>query len=42
MFSELDTDGDGAISRHEFIRVVREHFLCNDPEAPGSILFGHI
>jgi Ca2+-binding EF-hand superfamily protein len=42
LFSKLDTDGDGAISRYEFIRAVREHFLSNDPEAPGSIFFGHI
>ncbi|MFF5896128.1 EF-hand domain-containing protein [Streptomyces argenteolus] len=42
LFTRLDTDGDGAISRHEFIRAVREHFLSNDPEAPGSIFFGHI
>lgn len=37
-----DTDGDGAIPRHEFIRAVREHFLSNDPDAPGSMFFGHI
>lgn len=42
LFTKLDTDGDGAISRHEFIRAVREHFLSNDPDAPGSIFFGHI
>ncbi|GHG96404.1 EF-hand domain-containing protein [Streptomyces rubradiris] len=42
LFFRLDTDGDGAISRHEFIRAVREHFLSNDPDAPGSIFFGHI
>ncbi|MEV4875441.1 EF-hand domain-containing protein [Streptomyces cyaneofuscatus] len=42
LFTRLDTDGDGAISRHEFIRAVREHFLSNDPDAPGSIFFGHI
>ncbi|AKN75311.1 calcium-binding protein [Streptomyces sp. PBH53] len=42
LFNRLDTDGDGTISRHEFIRAVREHFLSNDPDAPGSIFFGHI
>jgi Ca2+-binding EF-hand superfamily protein len=41
-FTRLDTDGDGAISRQEFIRAIREHFLSNDPEAPGSLFFGHI
>ncbi|MGZ9934980.1 EF-hand domain-containing protein [Streptomyces sp. NC-S4] len=42
VFAKLDTDGDGAISRHEFIRAVREHFLSNDPDAPGSLFFGHV
>ncbi|MEV6612996.1 EF-hand domain-containing protein [Streptomyces sp. NPDC051051] len=42
LFTRLDTDGDGAISRYEFIRAMREHFLSNDPEAPGSIFFGHV
>ncbi|MFJ2113086.1 MULTISPECIES: EF-hand domain-containing protein [unclassified Streptomyces] len=41
-FSMLDTDGDGAISRQEFIRAVREHFFSNDPDAPGSLILGHI
>jgi Ca2+-binding EF-hand superfamily protein len=36
----LDTDGDGAISRQELVRAVREFFLSNDIEAPGSALFG--
>ncbi|MFC9424779.1 hypothetical protein [Streptomyces sp. NPDC056987] len=35
------TDGDGVISRQEFVRAVREHFLSNDPEAPGSLLRCH-
>ncbi|MGC4996424.1 hypothetical protein [Streptomyces sp. DT195] len=41
-FAKLDTDGDGTISRYEFIRAVREHFLSNDPDAPGSLFFGRI
>ncbi|MGW1438643.1 hypothetical protein ACWD7M_25760 [Streptomyces griseus] len=39
-FTKLDTDGDGTISRHEFIRAVREYFLSHDPHAPGSVFFG--
>ncbi|MER5465454.1 EF-hand domain-containing protein [Streptomyces sp. NPDC002668] len=42
VFVQLDTDGDGAISRHEFIRASREHFLSGDPDAPGSLFFGHV
>ncbi|WP_234306650.1 hypothetical protein [Streptomyces sp. NRRL F-2799] len=43
-FTKLDTDGDGdgAISRHEFIRAVREHFRSSDPDAPGSLFFGRV
>ncbi|UZI32624.1 hypothetical protein N7925_31625 [Streptomyces sp. CA-278952] len=42
MFAQLDADGDGTISRHEFIRAVHEHDLSSDPNAPGSLFFGHI
>lgn len=42
MFTKLDIDGDGAISRYEFIRAVREHYLSNDPDAPGSLFFGRV
>ncbi|WP_405852214.1 EF-hand domain-containing protein [Streptomyces sp. NBC_00090] len=41
-FTQLDTDGDGAISRMEFVRAVREHFLSDNPDAPGSLFFGHV
>ncbi|MEV0495871.1 EF-hand domain-containing protein [Streptomyces atratus] len=41
VFIKLDTDGDGAISRQEFIRAVREHYLSDNPDAPGSLFFGH-
>ncbi|MEU0007940.1 EF-hand domain-containing protein [Streptomyces sp. NPDC006314] len=41
-FTKLDTDGDGVISRQEFIRAIREHFLSTDPDAPGSPFFGHV
>jgi hypothetical protein len=41
-FHELDTDGDGAVSRHESVRAVREHYLSDDPEAPGSLFFGRV
>ncbi len=40
----MDTDGDGSISRREFIRTVREHYLylSDDPDAPGSFLYGRV
>ncbi|HEV2639102.1 MAG TPA: EF-hand domain-containing protein [Actinocrinis sp.] len=42
LFTALDSDGDGAISRQELVRAIREYFLSNDPNAPGSLFFGHI
>jgi hypothetical protein len=42
VFTKVDADRDGAIGRYEFIRVAREHLLSNDPDAPGSIFFGHV
>ncbi|MCX5199826.1 EF-hand domain-containing protein [Streptomyces sp. NBC_00249] len=41
-FYQLDTDGDGAISRMEFVRAIREHYLSDNPDAPGSLFFGHV
>ncbi|MDV9193095.1 EF-hand domain-containing protein [Streptomyces sp. SR27] len=41
-FVRLDTDGDGCISRSEFIRAQREYYFSNDPDAAGSLLFGTI
>lgn len=42
VFDQVDTDGDGSISRQEFIRTVREHYLSDDPDAPGSFLYGRV
>ncbi|MEU7058332.1 hypothetical protein [Streptomyces sp. NPDC046197] len=38
----MDLDGDGHISRQEFIRAAHEYFYSNDPNAAGSLFFGHI
>ncbi|MET8765712.1 EF-hand domain-containing protein [Streptomyces sp. NPDC004658] len=42
VFDRLDLDGDGRISRHEFLRAANEYFYSYDPKAPGSLLFGHL
>lgn len=42
MFTALDTDQDDMITRDEFVGGIREHFLSEDPDAPGSLLFGHV
>lgn len=39
-FRTLDTSGDDTVSRPEFLRAIRQYFLLNDPEAPGSLFFG--
>ncbi|MCP2256667.1 EF-hand domain pair [Streptoalloteichus tenebrarius] len=41
-FGKLDLDGDGEISRHEFIRAAREFFYSPDLDTPGSLFFGHL
>lgn len=42
-FTALDTDGDGRISRQQYVQSVRE-FLHSptDVNAPGSLYFGHL
>ncbi|GLW99414.1 EF-hand domain-containing protein [Microtetraspora sp. NBRC 16547] len=39
-FMILDTDGDGQVSRQEFIRSVREFLYSGDLSAPGGVIFG--
>lgn len=40
VFVELDTNGDGVISRDELLDVARDFYRSDDPEAPGNLLFG--
>lgn len=39
-FRILDTSGDDTVSRPEFLQAIRQYFLLNDPDAPGSLFFG--
>ncbi|HEX7277417.1 MAG TPA: EF-hand domain-containing protein [Acidimicrobiales bacterium] len=39
-FRRLDTDGDGRITAAEFEQLYLEYFLSDDPDAPGSSLWG--
>lgn len=41
-FHQLGLDGDGSVSRQEFIRAAHEYFYSNDPNAPGGLSFGHV
>ena len=40
VFKELDTDGDGFLSRDEVVRLVKDFYLTNDPESPGNVFYG--
>lgn len=40
VFTELDTNGDGRITRDELLEVSRQFYRSDDVEAPGNVLFG--
>lgn len=40
VFVELDTNGDGVISRAELTELSRQFYRGNDLEAAGNVLFG--
>jgi Ca2+-binding EF-hand superfamily protein len=40
VFTELDTNADGVITRTELLEVSREFYRGDDVEAPGNVLFG--
>ncbi|MGM1062709.1 EF-hand domain-containing protein [Saccharothrix sp. Mg75] len=42
VFARLDLDGDGAISKSEFVRHWVEFWAGDDPEAPGTHVFGEV
>jgi len=39
-FEIMDEDGDGLLTRAQVVRLLKEFFLTNDPEAAGNHLFG--
>ena len=39
-FRRLDQDGDGFIRQDEFLQSAEDFFLGDDPNAPGTWLFG--
>jgi Ca2+-binding EF-hand superfamily protein len=40
VFPLLDRDGDGHLSKEEFVRLWREFWAGDDPDAPGTWVFG--
>lgn len=39
-FMLMDEDGDGLLTKEQVVRLLKEFFLTNDPEAAGNHLFG--
>jgi DNA-binding SARP family transcriptional activator/Ca2+-binding EF-hand superfamily protein len=39
-FAMLDVDGDGFLTREETVRLAKDFYLTNDPDAPGNFLYG--
>lgn len=42
MFRQLDEDGDGAISKPQFLGLFLEFMASKDPEAAGNVLWGQV
>jgi len=40
VFTELDANGDGRITRDELLEMSRQFYRSDDVEAPGNFLFG--
>lgn len=40
IFSKLDFDGDGKISKNDHLNLVADFYLSNNPQAPGNLFFG--
>ncbi|NER04336.1 MAG: hypothetical protein F6K17_17830 [Okeania sp. SIO3C4] len=39
IFPKLDLDGDGSITKKEFLKLVREFHRSDDPNASGNLFF---
>ncbi len=40
IFTKLDFDGDGKISKNDAMNLVADFYLSNNPQAPGNLFFG--
>lgn len=39
-FDQLDRAGDGYLTEEDLVEATKEFYLSNDPEAPGTVLYG--
>lgn len=40
IFAKLDFDGDGKIMKNDYLNLVADFYLSNNPQAPGNLFFG--
>jgi Ca2+-binding EF-hand superfamily protein len=41
-FRKLDLNGNGSISKQEFLAHVKDFFFSDDPESPGNLILGPV
>ena len=40
IFAKLDFDRDGKIRKNDYLNLVADFYLSNNPQAPGNLFFG--
>ncbi len=40
IFTKLDFDGDGKIMKNDYLNLVADFYLSDNPQAPGNLFFG--
>jgi Ca2+-binding EF-hand superfamily protein len=40
IFSKLDFDGDGKIKKNDYLNLVADFYLSDNPQAPSNLFFG--
>ena len=40
IFAKLDFDGDGKIMKNDYLNLVADFYLSDNPQAPGNLFFG--
>jgi hypothetical protein len=40
IFSKLDFDGDGKIMKNDYLNLVADFYLSDNPQSPGNLFFG--